>query len=115
MEVPYAVQMVQKQREEQYERDNPANAIFEELRNQLKRFNAKLEDGETLVVQLNNSFGAPINVQTIGCANPSLIYFNGETADGNFAQVIQSVSQLNFALVAVKLQPGEEKRSIGFV
>jgi len=115
MEVPYVVQMEQRRKEEQFERDNPAGAIFKELKQQIKQFRAGLDDGEGLVVQLNNSFGVLINVQTIGYANPSLIYFNGETADGNFAQVIQSVSQLNFGLVAVTLKPGEEKQPIGFV
>lgn len=115
MHVPISVQLDQQRRADQYARDNPAEAVFEAIKRQIKQFMVELEDDESLAMQLNNNGGMRINVENVSYATPSLICFDGETSDGDFARVFQSVSQLNFTLVAVKLQGGEKKPPIGFI
>ena len=54
-------------------------------------------------------------VDDIGYQNPDIMYFYG-TVNGNQAQLIQHVSQLNFMLMAVpKDLPERKPRRIGFV
>ena len=114
--VPHAVLLDQRRRKEEYARDNPAVAVFEQIKEQVHLFGKHLEDGEALGIQLLGSGSeARLKIQTIGYATPSIIYFDGETADGNFARLLQNVSQLSVMLVAVTLRAGEEKRPIGFV
>jgi hypothetical protein len=102
MEVPYAVQMENIRRQEQYARDNPAEKVFQTINQQIKEFKARLEEGEKLALRLNNVAGEQISLSDVSFVSPSFIVFEGETADGDFAKVYQSVSQLNFTLLAVK-------------
>lgn len=53
-------------------------------------------------------------VDSIGYQNPDMLYFYG-TINGNEAQLIQHVSQLNFLLMALpKIESDTEPKRIGF-
>lgn len=53
-------------------------------------------------------------VDEIGYQNPDLLYFYG-TVNGNEAQLIQHISQLNFLLMTQpKPEPQAKPRRIGF-
>ena len=88
---------------------------YEKLKEQIEEFQENLPDTVDVCIQLA-SFGQSILmiVDEIGYQNPDLLYFFG-TVNGNEAQLIQHISQLNFLLMA---QPKPElqakPRRIGF-
>lgn len=92
-----------------------ADRKYEILKQQIQEFQENLSDDVDVCVQLA-SFGASIimYVSDIGFQNPDILYFWG-FVNGNEAQLIQHISQLNFMLMAVKKQKPEDKpRRIGF-
>ena len=62
------------------------------------------------------AFGSPVLMEAheIAYNDPALLIFFGKV-NGNNTALIQHVSQLNFLLTAIPLQPAREKRRIGFV
>ncbi len=92
-----------------------ADRKYEIIMEQIKEFQDGLSDELDVCVQLA-SFGSSIlmYVTDIGYQNPDVLYFWGEI-NGNEAQLIQHMSQLNFLLMAVKKEnPEDEPIRIGF-
>ena len=88
---------------------------YEKLKEQIEEFQENLPDAVDVCIQLA-SFGQSILmiVDEIGYQNPDLLYFYG-TVNGNEAQLIQHISQLNFLLMTQpKPEPQAKPRRIGF-
>ena len=88
---------------------------YEKLKEEIEAFQRNLSEDLDVCVQLA-SFGTNILMQVtdIGYQNPDLLYFYGYV-NGNDAQLIQHMSQLNFMLMAVKREdPAKPPRRIGF-
>lgn len=88
---------------------------YEKLKEQIEEFQENLPDAVDVCIQLA-SFGESILmiVDEIGYQNPDLLYFYG-TVNGNEAQLIQQISQLNFLLMTQpKPEPQARPRRIGF-
>lgn len=88
---------------------------YEKLKEEIEDFQKNLSEELDVCVQLA-SFGSNILMQVtgIGYQNPDLLYFYGYI-NGNDAQLIQHMSQLNFILMAVKREdPAQPPRRIGF-
>lgn len=85
------------------------------LKQEIEAFQANLSDDVDVVLALA-SFGndTMMQVAKIGYRDPDILYFWGYI-NGNEAELIQHVSQLNFILMtAQKADPAEPPRRIGF-
>ena len=94
---------------------NMADWKFEKLIEQIKDFEEGLDDDHEVALKLA-SFGSAIMmyVVTIGYQNPDMLYFYG-FVDGQPAQLIQHMSQLNFLITSVeKIDKDKAARRIGF-
>lgn len=94
---------------------NMADWKFEKLIEQIKDFEDGLDDDHEVALKLA-SFGSAIMmyVVTIGYQNPDMLYFYG-FVDGQPAQLIQHMSQLNFLITSVeKIDKDKPARRIGF-
>ena len=92
--------------------DQKQKIIIEEV----KRFESSLDDEHEVAIKLI-SFGSSITMYVTGISyqNPDLLYFYG-IVDGNDAQLIQHVNQLNFLIIAVERQDKTTPaRRIGFL
>ena len=88
---------------------------YEKIVEQIRDFEAELDDEHEVALHLA-SFGTSMvmAVTDIGYQNPDMLYFYG-TVNGQVAQLIQHISQLNFLLLAVKKAvPSAPPRRIGF-
>lgn len=93
-----------------------ADHQYEILMRYIKRFEDELDPNEEVAIRLS-SFGQNIllNVTKIAYANPSIITFYG-LVDGQHAQLVQHINQLNFMLIAVQqVNPKLPPRRIGFI
>lgn len=89
--------------------DNQYKIICQEI----KDFQDTLDkEHEVGLITPNNSY-KPFVICEMGYHNPSLIYFYGYI-DGQIAQIIQNVNQINLSLVAVQKENGKPARRIGF-
>ena len=89
---------------------------YEKIKEQISDFQSDLSNDVDVCVALA-SFGTNLIMQVtdIGYQNPDMLYFYGYI-NGNNAQLIQHISQLNFVLMAVKKgEPERPPRRIGFV
>lgn len=94
---------------------NMADWKFEKLIEQVKDFEEDLDDNHEVALKLA-SFGSSVvmYVVTIGYQNPDMLYFYG-FVDGQPAQLIQHMSQLNFLITSVeKIDKDKPPRRIGF-
>lgn len=94
---------------------NMADWKFEKLIEQIKDFEEGLDDDHEVALKLT-SFGSAVMmyVVTIGYQNPDMLYFYG-FVDGQPAQLIQHMSQLNFLITSVeKIDKDKPARRIGF-
>ncbi len=94
---------------------NMADWKFEKLIEQVKAFEEDLDDDHEVALKLA-SFGSSVvmYVITIGYQNPDMLYFYG-FVDGQPAQLIQHMSQLNFLITSVeKIDKEKPPRRIGF-
>ncbi|HEY8401165.1 MAG TPA: DUF6173 family protein [Cytophagaceae bacterium] len=92
-----------------------ADYQYEIIREAIIEFEKSLDQEHEVAIKLA-AFGQTIlmNITDIGYSNPCLIHFYG-TVNGNEAELIQHVSQLNFLLMAVpKAEPEKPPRRIGF-
>ena len=99
---------------EKHER-NPVIRVFENIKESVNSFQAKLNDEYEVGMQLA-SFNQSmlLYVTHIDYSEPTLMNFYG-FVDGNKAHLVQHVNQLNFLLVAVpKLERNKPARRIGF-
>ena len=88
---------------------------FEKIMDEIKEFELTLDDDHEVAIKLA-SFGSSVTmlVEEIGFQNPDLLYFYGYV-NGNFAQLIQHMSQLNFLITSVeKTDKSRPARRIGF-
>lgn len=88
---------------------------FEKVLEQIRDFEAKLDDEHEVAVFLA-SFNKEIllTVTSISYENPDIFYFNG-TVNGNPSRLIQHISQLNFLMIAnKKCDPTRPPIRIGF-
>lgn len=95
---------------------NMADWKYEKIKEQISDFQSGLSNDVDVCVALA-SFGTNLIMQVtdIGYQNPDMLYFYGYI-NGNNAQLIQHISQLNFVLMAVKKEePERPPRRIGFV
>lgn len=95
---------------------NMADWKYEKIKEQISDFQSGLSNDVDVCVALA-SFGTNLIMQVtdIGYQNPDMSYFYGYI-NGNNAQLIQHISQLNFVLMAVKKEePERPPRRIGFV
>ncbi|MDX2039096.1 MAG: DUF6173 family protein [Isosphaeraceae bacterium] len=93
-----------------------AKEFYDRLNTQIKAFDESLDQDHEVGVRLV-SFGQSVtfHVTHLGYHNPSLIFFYGESENGNRLQLIQHISQISFVLIAMdKPQPDEPKRPFGF-
>jgi hypothetical protein len=98
------------------QRASTAEEFCARVENQMKGFDADLDAEHEVGVRLV-SFGQTItfHVSSLGFHNPSLIFFIGETPEGDKVQLIQHVSQISFVLMAMpKPDPDQPKRPFGF-
>ena len=89
---------------------------YEKLKEQIQEFEAKLDSSQEIAICLT-SLGASIKlaVHDISFQNPDMLYFYGKV-DGNEAQLIQHISQLNLLLIAVpRPDLTVPRRRIGFI
>ena len=91
-----------------------ADTAYEHITTQMQEFQDELDTEHEVAVMLA-SFGQPVMllVESIGYQNPNLLYFYG-TLNGQTAQLIQHINQLNFVLVSVAKPPDRPARRIGF-
>jgi hypothetical protein len=93
-----------------------ADYQYEIIMKSITEFEASLDDQHEVAVQLA-SFGQSLIMQVveIGFVNPLLLRFYGYV-NGNKAELIQNISQLNFLLMASrKADPEKPARRIGFL
>lgn len=92
-----------------------ADYSYEVIIKCIYEFENNLDDDHEIAIKLA-SFGRSITmaVTDIGYANPSTLVFYGYV-EGQYATLIQHMSQLNFLLLAVKkADPEKPPRRIGF-
>lgn len=85
---------------------NLADYSYEVIMERIKEFEDELDDDHEVAVKLA-SFGQTVimSVTDIGYSNPSTLVFYGYV-DGQYAMLVQHMSQLNFLLLAVpKAEP----------
>ena len=83
---------------------------------QIKSFDEGLDQDHEVGIKLV-TFGQTMkfHVTGLGYHNPSLIFFYGETEDGDKVQLIQHVSQISFVLMSMaKPDPDQPRRPFGF-
>ena len=87
---------------------------YKKLAEQIAEFQDSLDDEHEVGLMLA-SFGQPVmmQVETIGYQNPYLLYFYGWVKSQK-TQLIQHMNQLNFLLIAQKVEDGQPPRRIGF-
>ena len=93
-----------------------ADFKYENIKVQIEHFQNSLSDEYDVMVQMA-TFGKEIimAVEDIGYQNPDVLYFYGKI-NGQYAQLIQHQSQLNFLLLACKKEdPNKRGHRIGFV
>ena len=93
-----------------------ASYQYEIIKDEIKDFEKTLDDEHEVCLKLCD-FGQSIsmNVVEIGYADPDLIFYYGYI-NGQYAQLIQHINQINFLLVSVqKEDPDVPARRIGFV
>ena len=118
--MPNVVEALQTQASEPTMQINPAQYLMASskylvLKQEIEAFQANLSDDVDVVLALT-SFGndALMQVVKIGFRDPDILYFWGYI-NGNQAELIQHVSQLNFILMtAQKANPDDAPRRIGF-
>lgn len=112
---PLIAEMNRLINKQQFDRDNPAIAVFKGLHEYVISFESNLDDDHEVGARLV-TFGQSIqiHVQSIGFKAPFLITFTGVDSTSSQLQLVQHVSQLSFLLVAVpKLQ--EKPFRVGFI
>ena len=93
-----------------------AKNIFHQITDQVKRFEAVLDDEHEVGMKLV-SFGQSIQftVTKLSYMNPSLIWFEGILPEGSHVQLIQHVNQVSFLMIAInRPNPDQAKSPIGF-
>lgn len=91
-----------------------ARKMFDQISEQISEFQESLDDEHDLAVQL---IGLPTSIQIthFSYLEPGLFVFEGFINSDELVRLIQSISQLNFLLIAVRRPDSKlPKRKIGF-
>ena len=92
-----------------------ADYQYQKIMESIYEFEQNLDRNKEVALYLTN-FGESIlmNITDIGYSNPSLIHYFGYI-DGNYSELIQHVSQINFLITATeKTEEERPARRIGF-
>ena len=92
-----------------------ASSVFSHLEKEIKHFEKTLDSKHEISFQFT-CFGHSVimSVSSIGYQDPNLLYFYG-TINGQNAQLVQHVSQLNFLMLSEKVKDETKPpRRIGF-
>lgn len=95
---------------------NLADWKYEKILEEIHDFEENL-DGEHEIALKLASFGSSVTliVTSIGYQNPDILFFYG-FVNGNYSQLIQHTSQLNFLIISVEREDKTKPaRRIGFV
>jgi hypothetical protein len=91
-----------------------ADTLHDRVMSAIAEFEKSLAPEEELGGMFASFNGNAIHIDDIGYHNPSLIIFYGHMDSGTRMTVLQHMSQLNMALVAVKAEHQPARRVIGF-
>ena len=92
-----------------------ADYQYQKIMESIYEFEQNLDKNKEVALYLTN-FGESVlmNITDIGYSNPSLIHYFGYI-DGNYSELIQHVSQINFLITATeKTEEERPARRIGF-
>lgn len=93
-----------------------ASEFHDRLVHWIKAFDAELDSAHEVGARLVN-FGQTFvfHLENLGYWDPALIYFEGRTEDGQRVKLIQHVSQISVALMALPREdPSTPKQPFGF-
>ncbi|WP_337924699.1 DUF6173 family protein [Szabonella alba] len=95
---------------------SPAEWAYQRLILYLKNFEEQLDRDQEIAMGYAGNEAGVLRIEGIGHFDPDIITFYGRNQGGQRMQVIQHVTQLNVALIAVAKESPEEKpaRRIGF-
>ncbi len=95
---------------------NLADWKYEKIMEEIHDFEEDLDEEHEIALKLA-SFGSSVTliVTSIGYQNPDILYFYG-FVNGNYSQLIQHASQLNFLITSVEREDkAKPARRIGFI
>lgn len=92
-----------------------ASEFHERLVTIINEFDRELDSSREVGLRLVN-FGQTFvtHLDDIGYWDPALIWFKGITENGDPVQLVQHVTQISIALIALPHDPAKPKRKIGF-
>ncbi len=95
---------------------SPAEWAYQRLILYLRNFEEQLDRDQEVAMGYAGSGAGVLRIEGVGHFDPDIITFYGRNEGGQRMQIIQHVTQLNVALVAVAKESPEEKpaRRIGF-
>ena len=94
-------------------RQSTAPGLVERIAAQIKEFEAQLDEAHTPGIIVRGDM--TLNLEQIGFHDPGLVLFIGSDERGRPARLLQHVSQVNIALIAVpRIDTEEPKKPIGF-
>ena len=94
-------------------RKGMASGLVEQVAGQIREFEASLDDAHLPGIIVRGDL--TLVLEQIGFHDPGLMLFIGRDGNGQPARVLQHMSQLNIALIAIPRQNTDEpKRPIGF-
>ena len=85
-----------------------ARLAYDELVRRIKKFQAELQANEQMVVEVRGVLTEAIGVRG------AILWFQGTVGEGRAVTVVQHYTQLNLELITVRLEKGEQPRTIGF-
>jgi len=95
---------------------SPAEWAYERLILYLRNFEEQLDGDQELAMGYAGGEAGVLRIEGIGYFDPDIVTFYGRDDDGRRMQIIQHVTQLNVALIAVPKDTNEAEpaRRIGF-
>ncbi|MEM8850715.1 MAG: DUF6173 family protein [Pseudomonadota bacterium] len=94
---------------------SPAEWAYQRVIGYLQAFETTLNDDQEVAMGFTGGAGGVLQIQGIGFNAPDIVTFSGTDSQGNRAQLIQHVSQLNVLLRAVpRPEDRPEPQRIGF-
>jgi hypothetical protein len=99
------------------ERKSPAQGMYERVKEQIKEFEAKLDDHEEIGAHVGAGAGMEaFHIEDLSYWGPDMLIVDGRSSHGRPVQLIQNISQLNILLTALPKQRGRDRpRRIGFI
>lgn len=84
--------------------------------NSILEFSSQIGENSEVGLQVTTlGSGIQVYLSELSYHNPHLIIFGSENPDGTKLRIVQHVTQLNYALIAMpKIEPEKPKRKIGF-